>query len=155
MDIAEYHALFCYRQADPVRFNNRLEIDCVYTNSNYIRNDNTYKNGNDFEHSFAPDIADNDNGESNNCKEPVLFTVINGRACKAETYCDNNGACYYRREEAHYFFYREYSEKCGEHKINKTCAHNAQICIRQHFGIRGAVLKKRSHNGISAEEREG
>ena len=154
-DIAEHHTLFGDGQTDPVRLNDGLEINSADTNGNDIGNNNAHQNRNDLEHAPAPDIADDDNGKRHDGKKPVLLAVIHRGTGKAKTDGNNNRAGYNGREKAHNFFYRENGKERSKNKINKASKHNAEICIRQHFRVWGAVRQQRRNSGIAAEESKG
>ena len=166
-NVAENDAALLNREAYPCSILESLDFagikygsiaDVVHNNSNDAGNDDTEKDRNDFAHTLAPDVEDNNGCKSNKGEEPVRFAVGNCAACKTEADGNNNRACNNRREVFHNLYRIKDCKKNRKYEVNETCYGNTKAGIGKHslvdkcFACFVCVVRNRR---IAAEESEG
>ena len=104
---------------------------CVNNHGEHIAGDHTQKNGNNFQHSLAPDIEDDDHQNCYQRNQPVVAAVINGTLRQGQTDGNDNRAGYNGGKIPHDLLCAENFEQQGQHKIQKSGASDTKAGIRQ------------------------
>ena len=117
-----------------------FDAECIQDNCHSVGNHNAHQNRNDFEHSFSPDVENDDDCQRNQCQEPVRRSIINGGTSKAEANADDNRTCDNRRQVAHHAFDADHADDQGKNQVQKTCYHNTSagigcLVVDTHAGI--------------------
>ena len=117
-----------------------FDAECIQDNCHSVGNHNVHQNRNDFEHSFSPDVENDDDCQRNQCQEPVRRSIINGGTSKAEANTDDNRTCDNRRQVAHHAFDADHADDQGKNQVQKTCYHNTSagigcLVVDTHAGI--------------------
>ena len=102
----------------------------VHNQCNHIRDHNPHQYRDDFEHTFSPDVKDDNYGQSNKCEEPVGGCIVDRRTCKTQSDTDNNRSGYYRRKESHHTFYAYQTNDQSQHQIHQTGYNHTTAGIR-------------------------
>ena len=104
---------------------------CVEDDCTYIRDNNTEKDGDDLQHSPAPDVEEYNDSECNDCKEPVGLGIGDCRRCKAKTDTDDDRAGNNRRQEAHNLLNTNELDHERKQEVEKTGNNDTATCIRK------------------------
>ena len=89
----------------------------VNNHGHRIAGNHTQKNGDDLQHSLAPDIEINHHKNGNKGHDPVVCAVVNGALGQGQTNGNNDRTGNDRWEELHNTFYTERLDQSGQNKI--------------------------------------
>ena len=130
----------------------------IHNEGHGIGDDHAQQNGDDFEHSLAPDVEDHDDRQGHQRQEPVLGGVGHSGGGQGQADADDDGAGDHGGQEAHDLVHTHDLDDQGQDKVQKAGHHDAAAGIGQLFSV-GHVGKNAGvqlrHGGKAAQEGEG
>ena len=123
------------RKTNPGGLRHMLNQGCasgrIHNHGEHIACYYTQQNGDDFQHSLAPDVEDDNHKDGHQRHHPVVATVVNGTLRQGQANGNDNGAGDNGREVTHDLLCAEYLEQQSQHKIQKSGASDTKAGIRQ------------------------
>ena len=108
-------------QADPFGLGNLCDHigpgSGINDHSNQVGSHNTDQNGDDLDHAFAPDVADDHNSDGYQGNQPVVGAAGDGGAGQSQADGDDDGAGDNGREELHDLLGAENLEQQGQDQV--------------------------------------
>ena len=111
------------------------------------------QDGDDLDHPFAPDVADDYDEDGKQRNPPVLPAVVDGRAGQDEADCNDDGTGNHRREEAHHLCRSESGEQSGQDEIDQAGAKDAYTGIRESLRLAEAFCNSHLHHCCIAPQK--
>lgn len=147
------HAAGVDRETEPFCVVDRRKINFAHQQRDNVGNDDADQNGQDLHHAFAPDVAHDDDRESDKRQQPVGLAVGNraGREDQADGNDDRAGND--GREKAHDFAHAEHFDQAAQEYINQAGYDNAASRVGQHLAGRPVRAKRRDRR-VAAQERK-
>ena len=160
VDGKEAHGFLVERDAEPCGGGNALKVHGTGHKGHCVGDENADQDGQDLDHTLAPDVADDDRTQSHKGQQPVGLAVGDGRGSKDQTDGDNDGAGDHRREELHDAADAKGGDQQAGHQIDQTRECNSSAGIRQHLGVGNGqvaigISQHGSHDGEAAQIRKG
>ena len=144
------------RHTHPGGFLHGGKVAQAKTGRHDVRAQHTQEDGDNLNHAFAPDVANNDNHNGQQGNPPVAVAVLDGAAAQRKTNRDDDGSRDDGREEAHHLLGAECRDEPGQHKIKNACRENSDAGIRKGFRGSESLLGSQGDNGcVATEESEG
>lgn len=112
--------------SQPVGGRNAREVDLTQRGCNGIAHHDAQQDRHDLDHAAAPNIADDDDGHSDNGNKPIGLAVGDSRACQDQADGNDDGTGHHRRKEAHDALGTKRTEQRCQHRIEQAGAGNAQ-----------------------------
>ena len=122
----------------------------VHDHGEDIGGEHAQQNGNDLDHALAPDIADDNRHNGDQCHEPVVLAVIDRGTGKGQADADNDGAGHNGREVTHDLLGTEHLEQQGKNQVHKTGNRDAKVGVGQRNGLTGGGYKP-----VGTQKRKG
>ena len=123
------------RKTNPGGLRHMLNQGCasgrIHNHGEHIACYYTQQNGDDFQHSLAPDVEDDNHKDGHQRHQPVVATVVNGALRQGQANGNDNGAGDNGREVTHDLLCAEDLEQQSQHKIQKSGASDTKAGIRQ------------------------
>ena len=89
------------RKANPSSLADDGAVHLTGAGCHNVAYQHTEQDGNNLDHTLAPDVTDNDDDNGNQGHPPATENALNRSAGKDKTYRDNNGTCDDRWEQLH------------------------------------------------------
>ena len=113
----------------------------VGNNRHNIRAHHAQKNGDNFDHAFAPDVGRHNDGHGHHCQPPAGGSVVYCGGSQVQADEDDNGACYHRRQEAHDLLHAHRLNNSGQDHIEEARHHDAAHSVLELFSrLHGGIL---------------
>ena len=113
----------------------------------HIGDQHAHQDGDDLEHSLAPDVEDDDDGQRHNGDEPVGGGIGNGGTGQGQADADDDGAGDHRGQKAH--------DPLDAHDLDDQCQHQIQKTGDDHAAAGIGDLVIGAHGGIGAAVQVG
>ena len=154
-------------EPDPGSVDQRLDLDRVHDlhpvdladGGHCVGTHHAQQDGDDFDHSLAPDVAAHHNGDGDEGDGPVGSAVGDGGGAEGQADTDDDGAGDDGREVTHDPFGAKDAEQGGKQDIHQSGQHDAEAGVGQHLRVGDCVaIAVGEHGGdglIAADEGEG
>ena len=141
------HGLFVDGETDPGGLADGGKVNRTSYQGNRIADQNTDQNGQDLDHAFAPDVADDNGGQRHKSQQPVALAVVDGGRGQDQANGDDDGAGDNRREEPHDAADAEHRDQPADQHIQQAAERNGCAGVGQVFRV-GTVI---ADNGKAAQ----
>ena len=129
----EHGAFHFNGRADPSGLFHQGEVHVAGNSGHHIGGDNAQQDGDDLDHTLAPDVADDDHDDGHQSDGPVLGAVVQGAGGQGQADADDDGAGDDGREEPHDLLCAEGTEEGGQDDIQQASDGDASAGIGQQF----------------------
>ena len=134
-DEGEHGAFHFNGRADPSSLFHQGEVHVAGNSGHHIGGDNTQQDGDDLDHTLAPDVADDDHNDGHQSDGPVLGAVVQGTGGQGQTDADDDGAGDDGREEPHDLLCAEGTEEGGQDDVQQTSDGDAGAGVGQQLRL--------------------
>ena len=153
---AENGILHLDRQANPFGGDNTAEIHISGDRSKQVRSNHAHEDGDDLNHTLAPDVADNDHNDCHQRNQPVAGAAVDGGRSQNQANGNDNGARDNGGEEPHHILAaKQLANQCQD-KIQQAGTGHTCASIGQCLTLGQANLRTvRNHGEVAGQEGEG
>ena len=154
------HSLLVQGDAQPSGFGDLLEVHCAGDQCHSVGDQHTNENGQDLDHTLAPNVAHDDSAQRHKGQQPVGLAVGDGRGSQDQTDRDDDGAGDHRGEEPHDAADAEGGDQQAGHQVHQAGEGNVGAGVGQHLGVDHgqvavSVCQHGGHDGEAAQIGKG